>query len=323
MTAGTGNKPEEMETMEAIQAEILLAAYNGSAFIREQIESILAQNDSRWHLTVSDDGSTDGTDKILDEYASRMPDKIRRVCSGRHFGNARDHFFWLMAQADADYVLFCDQDDVWYPEKVGRTLDMLLEAEQERGSAVPALAFSDQVPTDAELRPLAPSLMRYHRQYFQEFDYRSILMQNVVTGGAMGCNRALIQMALRCTQPEQVIMHDWWLAAVAARFGVIRYLDEPLGLYRQHGGNSVGAKDVASLSYILRKFTALPALRALLCQKKQQAEVFLGSYPEELAEADRAFLIPMIRSHSGPLFYFQNRDLIHGFFRLAGMMVLG
>lgn len=73
--------------------EILLASYNGEAYIREQIDSILAQSDHRWHLTVSDDGSTDQTATILDEYTSRYPDKITRICSGKRFGNARDHFF--------------------------------------------------------------------------------------------------------------------------------------------------------------------------------------------------------------------------------------
>lgn len=234
-------------------AEILLAAYNGEEYIREQIDSILAQRDTRWHLTVSDDGSSDQTAQILDEYVRLYPDKITRYQSGRKFGNARDHFFHLMRSIHADYLLFCDQDDAWYSDKLGKTLDALLAAEQAHGRDTPILIFSDQRPTDANLQPLAPSLMRYQNQYFESFDYRSLLMQNVVTGGAMGINRALAALASQCRNETQTIMHDWWLAVVAARFGKVIYLDEVLGDYRQHGRNSVGAKNVGSLSHILCK----------------------------------------------------------------------
>ena len=104
--------------MEKAYAEILMATYNGERFVRQQLDSLLAQDDDRWHLTVSDDGSTDSTPQILDEYAAAHPDKITRHISGKRFGNARDHFFHLMETCDAPYMLFSDQDDVWYPGKV-------------------------------------------------------------------------------------------------------------------------------------------------------------------------------------------------------------
>lgn len=309
--------------MHSDRIEILLPAYNGGPYLREQLDSILAQTDEGWHLTVSDDGSTDGSDGVLDGYAARFPEKITRVVSGRRFGCARDHFFWLTGQCDAGYFAYSDQDDVWKPEKLARLRGLMAQAEQALGEHTPILVFSDQEVTDGALNTIAPSLMRYQRMYFERFDYRSILMQNVVTGGAMMGNRALAQRAMACRAPGQTIMHDWWLAAVAARFGEIRYLDEPLGLYRQHGDNSVGAKDVSSFGYFLHKLATLPQLRRLLVDKKRQARVFLETYRAELTEEDLAFLAGMIRSRSGPLFYLRHRDQIHGFFRLVGMLVLG
>ena len=71
------------------------SGYNGAPYIREQIDSILCQTDTNWHLTISDDGSTDGTDAIIDEYARQYPDRVQRVYSGRRFGGAKDHFFWM------------------------------------------------------------------------------------------------------------------------------------------------------------------------------------------------------------------------------------
>lgn len=309
--------------MEDRCVEILLASYNGAQYIREQIDSILRQTDTRWHLTLSDDGSTDGTAAILDEYVQRYPEKMTRICSGRRFGGARDHFFWLIMQCEAPYMMTCDQDDVWYPGKVERTLEALTQAEAEEGEGTPVLVFTDQTPTDAQLKPLAPSLMRYQNQYFARFDYRSLLMQNVVTGGAMGFNRALARLAGQCRDSAQTIMHDWWLAVVAARFGRVVYIDEPLSDYRQHGHNSVGAKDVRSLSHIVGKLRHLDAIRKTTAQKKRQAQVFRETYVHALNGEDEAFLAPFVRPRSGPLFYLKHRDLIHGFFRLAGMMTLG
>ena len=309
--------------MQNERIEILMAAYNGAPYIREQVDSILCQTDTNWHLTVSDDGSTDGTDAILDEYARRYPDKVRRVVSGRRFGGAREHFFWLTAQCDSAYLAFSDQDDVWYGDKLKALRRAMQDAESRLGRDTPILVFSDQTVTDEKLNTLSPSLMRYQKQYFEQFDYRSILMQNVVTGGAMMANRALAQLALQCADTSQVIMHDWWMAAVAARFGEIVYIDEPLGAYRQHGHNSVGAKNVGSLAHILHKLGHIREISRTLTHKKAQASVFEGTYAPMLEEADHVFLRQFARRRSGPVFYLKNRALVHGFFRLAGMIVLG
>ena len=309
--------------MQSKRIEILMAAYNGTPYIREQIDSILGQTDTNWHLTISDDGSTDGTDATIDEYARRYPDRVQRVYSGRRFGGAKDHFFWMTEQCDADYIAYCDDDDMWRADKLTKLRKAMQDAEARLGSDTPLLVFSDQTVTDEKLNVISPSLMRYQKQYFEHFDYRSILMQNVVTGGAMMVNRALAQLALRCVDTSQVIMHDWWMAAVAARFGQIVYIDKPLGAYRQHGHNSVGAKNVESLAHVLHKLCHTREIERTLTDKKAQASVFERTYAPMLEEADRAFLEQFARRRSGPVFYLKNRALVHGFFRLAGMIVLG
>lgn len=303
--------------------EILMATYNGEAYLRAQLDSILKQAEKRWRLTVSDDGSTDSTPSIIDEYVRRYPDRIRRVWAKERFGNARDHFFWLIRQSDAGYLAFCDQDDVWLASKLERTMDAMLAAEKRLGTRTPVLVFSDQTVTDEQLRPLAPSLMRYQNQYFKRFDFRSILMQNVVTGGAMMINRALAELAGRCEDTSQVIMHDWWLAAVAARFGEMIYIDEPLGAYRQHGNNSVGAKRFGSLGYVAKALRHVNRLRDVIRLKKRQAHVFRGTYADELSEKDIRFLDDFGKDKSGFRFYMRNGNLIHGMLRLAGFAWLG
>lgn len=312
-----------MDRRDDARVEILMAVCNGAAFLPEQLDSILAQTDDRWHLTVSDDGSRDGSADILGDYARRWPDRIAVHRAGRRFGNARDHFFHLMAWCDAEYMLFCDQDDVWYPDKVKRTRAALLKAARDWGADTPVLVFSDQTPTDAALRPLADSLMRYQKQYFGRFDYRSILMQNVVTGGAMGINRALARLAAPGAGDQAVIMHDWWLAATAARFGRIVYIDAPLGAYRQHEGNAVGAKHVGSAEYVRSRLARLGALREAILDKKAQAAAFEEAYDARLDDGDRAFLEGFSRARSGPAFYFKHMRLLHGAVRRIGFVLLG
>lgn len=302
-------------------AEILMATYNGEKFVRAQMDSILAQEDGRWHLTVSDDGSTDATPAILDEYAARYPEKITRYRSGRRFGGACAHFLHLMGRCDAPYMLFCDQDDVWYPGKVGAMLEALARAEGDDMPA-PALVFSDSALVDEALRPLAPSLMTYQDQRPDQLDFRALLMQNVVTGGAMGINRTLATRAAT-ERTEDILMHDGWLAAVAARFGRIEYIPEALSAYRQHSGNEVGARDVRSAGYVARMLSSPARVRGAILRKKRQAALFARLYGPELTGEDQAFLRGFSRGRSGPWFYWRHRRLIHGFWRLAGLMICG
>ena len=305
------------------QIEILMATYNGASYLREQIDSILNQSDSGWHLTISDDCSTDDTSAIIDSYVRRHPEKIARYYSGQQFGNARDHFFHLMKQCDAKWMLFCDQDDTWYPDKIAKLKAAMREAERQYGEEMPLLVFSDQTPTDAQLHPLAPSLMRYQKQYFENFDYRSILFQNVVTGGAMGINQSLAKLGGKCIDTSRVIMHDWWLAVVAARFGKIIYLDEPLGTYRQHEENEVGAKKVGSIHYIQQKLCRIDVIRRAVFKKKRQAEVFRCTYTNSLIDEELRFLYHFEKEHSGFGFYWKNNRYIYGTVRKFGFVLFG
>lgn len=303
--------------------EVLMAVYNGSAYIREQIDSILNQTYENWHLTISDDGSTDGTDLIADEYAAKYPEQITRVYSGVRFGNARDHFMWLSENCTSRYMLYSDQDDVFNPEKMSRLMDAMQKAERQWGRDLPILVFSDQKVVDEKLNVIEPSLMRCQKQAFDSFDYHALLIQNVVTGGAMMVNRPLCSLAVQCRSRERIIMHDWWMAATAARFGKIIYLDEPLSLYRQHGGNSVGAKRVGSAGYIAGMMGNLRGVREMILRKKSQAGVFEETYTALLTAEDRQFLSRMKQSRSGIRFYLKNRGYIHGFFRFMGWVMLG
>lgn len=300
-----------------------MAVYNGEKYIREQMDSILNQTEQDWQLIVSDDESTDHTPNIVKEYVRNHPDRISFIAQPHRFGNPKDHFMALLKQTDADYYFFSDQDDVWAPEKVETLMDRMYKGEDEHGKDFPLLVFSDLMPVNEDKETIAPSLMRYQKQYFLDFDWRSILLSNVVTGGSMLANRSLVQKALCCSDQKYILMHDWWLALVAAKFGRIIYIDQSLGLYRQHNNNAVGAKDVSSAFYFSDKVAHLKEVSLSLQNKKKQANVFHETFRDQLTEDDELFLNSFVKKRSGPAFYWKNRKLIHSFSRLAGMMILG
>lgn len=280
------------------KVEILLATFNGEPYLSEQLDSILSQDTQNWHLTASDDGSSDRTVEILDAYAQTYPEKIKRVVSGRQFHNARDHFFWLMEQCDADYIQFCDQDDVWHPDKLRLLQEALEEAEAAYGADTPLLAFSDQAVVDKNLELIAPSMMVLQQQDSRALDYRNLLYQNVVSGCTMAINRPLAKLAAGCTDTQQVIMHDWWLALTAARFGKMVYVDQATIDYRQHGDNSVGAKNVRSPAFLIYRLLHLREFRSVVFFQKRQALCFLDSYREALSDEEITYLREFGANHS-------------------------
>lgn len=223
---------------------ILLASYQGSAYIREQIGSIQAQTHSNWGLLVRDDGSSDETVAIVSEMAA-MDERIRLMPPDAYAtGGAAANFSALMqlaAQTDGRYFMFADQDDVWIPDKIELLLKKAMNAEAEAGYGAPVLVHSDLEVVDARLQRLHPSFFRYQGiRHRSEGSLRVLFPQNFVTGCTSLFNRAALDLALPV--PSEVVMHDWWLALIAAAAGQIDFVDRPTVRYRQHDLNQVGAK---------------------------------------------------------------------------------
>ena len=220
--------------------QVLLATYNGEAYLSQQIESILAQTGTKVHLLVSDDGSTDGTLAILQHYAVSDPDRVSLLPAQAGSGHPKWNFLSLLASSNADYVAFADQDDVWLPQKLQRSMAAMHALVREHGYAVPLLVFTDMKVVDRNLQPLADSFWANQQIDPQRIhSLRNLLVQNVVTGCTSVLNRALVTQCL--SMPAGAAMHDWWAALVVCALGQAAVLHEPTVLYRQHGGNAVGA----------------------------------------------------------------------------------
>lgn len=265
---------------------ILLAAYNGSGFIREQVDSILSQSFSDFHLILSDDGSNDNTADLLEAFAQAHPDKITHYRSGQRFGCAQDHFMHLLQKFhDAAYIMFCDQDDVWHGDKIQKTLDKMRQTEPS--PEIPTMVHTDLRVVDAALTCIHPSFMNYSGISGDRLHTKQLLVQNVVTGCTMMMNHALAALAAENT--PKIAMHDWWIALLASACGKVGFLDEATIDYRQHGHNAVGAKNVRSFRYIRNKLTH-NQLKARMMRSFCQAEDLLNCFANALPPEKTALL---------------------------------
>ncbi|HOP11093.1 MAG TPA: glycosyltransferase family 2 protein [Oscillospiraceae bacterium] len=236
---------------EKTELAILMATYNGEKFLAEQLDSLLRQDFQNWTLLVSDDGSKDGTITLLRDYAGRFPDKIRLIEKEKPSGGAKQNFFFLTRQAEGyRYIMYCDQDDIWKPEKIRLALEKM-KALENGSPDTPCLVHTDLEVVDENLGLIAPSFIQYSGLNPRRNALSQLLTQNVVTGCTMMINRALWKWASVPTEEDSILMHDWWFALIASAAGKIGFIPQPLILYRQHGGNAVGAKDGRGLRAVL------------------------------------------------------------------------
>jgi len=264
--------------------QILMATYNGHRFIARQLDSILEQSVTNWTLLIRDDGSTDGTTEIIRAYRDMHAGKIIVIEDGLGNLGPKGNFARLLESADADYIMFSDQDDVWLPNKIELSVSGMKKLEEASGITRPLLLHTDLVVTDSALRPIAASFWKYQKMNpGRGVRFQRLLIENVANGCTVIINKKLKDMASPI--PPEAIMHDWWLALVAASFGKIDYLHDQTVLYRQHSRNEVGAR-AWNLSYLSGKLMQLLDSRQLhesLTRSGKQAELFLALFGEKLS----------------------------------------
>lgn len=259
---------------------ILLATRNGAHFLPQQLESYEKQTLVDWQVLASDDGSDDATPTILERFRQAHPDRVRLI-RGPQTG-AADNFLSLIRQVrEADHMAFSDQDDLWLPSKIARAVKMLSDLPAGR----PALYASRVTICDASLRPIGLSPALTHPPGF-----RNALVQNILYGHSIVVNRAAIALLQLAAEREpQVAMHDWWAyQVVTGAGGWIVFDNESHVLYRQHGGNHVGAgQDLIGRLMRLRARRQAQWMTATLAALTQAADLLA---PEHRALLDRIAL---------------------------------
>lgn len=230
---------------------ILLATYNGEKYIKEQIESLLNQTYPYIKIYINDDCSNDRTIDIIKDIHSK---KIVHISSIK-CGSARKNFQLLINIAYKkdinDYYMFCDQDDIWLPEKVKTEVEMmeLLEKEHGRNSLLEIYSNYYIFNNNVTEKNIA-----YKTKPISNFEH--LVIQSWVMGCTMLVNSQLIKYGKKI--PEEAENHDKWLSIVASLYGNICYISEPLMLHRIHTGNVTTQENTTSfknrLNRILTRF---------------------------------------------------------------------
>lgn len=262
--------------------EILLAVYNGAEYLRQQLESIGCQSYENWRLIIRDDCSSDESMTIAKDFQKKYPDgKVVIYINDTATGSAKNNFFKLTQDADCDYVMFCDQDDVWHSRKIEYTLQAM-KNEEKQDKNLPVLIHSDLYVVDEHLNMIAKSMRKY-QNLPKSTKVNTLIVQNSVTGCTVMINRVLLNEIKKAKNTDHIVMHDYWAALIAQVFGKTAYIEKPLIKYRQHGDNSVGASKANSLGYLLKRFKAgRGEFKSNMDMSMKQIEYFCQVYAEEL-----------------------------------------
>jgi glycosyltransferase involved in cell wall biosynthesis len=213
---------------------ILLGTLNGERFLPEQLASLERQTFKNWKLIASDDGSSDGTKSILHAFQKTFePGKVEIIAGPRRGAPANFLFLASAENLDSDFYAFCDQDDVWEPDKLARAVDLLEKA----GSDIPALYGSrtrliDENGNETGFSPL----------FRKEPDFECALVQSILGGNTIVFNQRARELVAFCGADVDVPSHDWWLYQVtSACGGEVHYDPYPSVRYRQHAHNVIGS----------------------------------------------------------------------------------
>ncbi|SEB00633.1 Glycosyl transferase family 2 [Pseudobutyrivibrio sp. ACV-2] len=230
---------------------VLMSTYNGEKYIKQQLDSIEQQSVAKkLSLYIRDDGSKDSTIPIIETYMNDGNSVNIKLERGRNLGVIASFFELIKNAPEADYYAFADQDDVWMPDKIESAVKMLQAEEQKRGVEIPLLYCGDTNLVDGDLN----LIVRENKNPRPSFG--NALVENICTGCTAVISRALLEkIRENIPNPNNIIMHDWWIYLLAEAYGKTIFDSEPHMNYRQHGHNEWGVKTTkgAVLKYRIKQ----------------------------------------------------------------------
>ncbi|WP_051686529.1 glycosyltransferase family 2 protein [Vibrio pacinii] len=218
--------------------DVILCSYNGGEYISEQLTSIVTQSIQPQKVVLSDDGSTDNTISIAERFMREYSEIELIIIKGPGFGPSAN-FLSALKYITSEYVFFSDQDDVWERHKVSSYEKYI----KLHSKCKAQLYFSDSLLVDKSLKPIGKTHLEFLGVRPDEKAKSSILFSNYVQGATICLNNELVSL-LR-TDIERhgfsgIVIHDWWCALVAFKFGELIFINKPLIKYRQHDNNVIG-----------------------------------------------------------------------------------
>jgi glycosyltransferase involved in cell wall biosynthesis len=262
---------------------ILLSTFNGISFLREQLDSLQAQDYPNVLIYIRDDGSTDGTSDFLQNYQKQFP--TVKLITGENIGYKRS-FLELALNAktgDGEFYAFCDQDDVWSSQKISRAMKLL----QQSPKPEMTLCFCRMNFVDSQLQLLGQSsIPRY-------LDFGNALAECTPSGCTMVFGSEIYNLFIQ-GDANKMFGHDWWVYLVASAFGYVVYDPQPHIQFREHSSNTSTAHKMGTSLSMRIKFRIKDFLQRLFQDKPIvdfliQAEMFMTTY-ETLSDEKRLMI---------------------------------
>ena len=268
---------------------VALATYNGERFIGEQLESIKSQTLLPTEIVVSDDNSKDRTLEVVAEvldakWCSRNRVTVTVLTNPQALGPG-PNFEKAISACTGDYIVLCDQDDLWHPDKVQILWDVLALDDEA------LMVHSDARLVDAVGHPLG---MKLSEGIGMSPDERALLAsgrslpafvkRNLATGATMMVKRELVEIAFPLPRQE---LHDGWLAISAALIDGVRFVSRELIDYRQHGGNQIGGKPLSATDSLVAILKSWREMAAVLNERNRDLSVLVGRLGARVSPTNR------------------------------------
>ncbi|MGL4489551.1 MAG: glycosyltransferase [Rhizobiaceae bacterium] len=223
-----------MQTHSSFSLAVLLATYNGSAHVREQIESLAHQSGAEISLCVSDDGSSDNTRQIVESYKGDPRFKSVEICDGPQQGFAENFRHLILNAAEGfDCYAFSDQDDEWLPQKASKAFEALSSVAP--GVAAVYCGRTEIMAEEGRVIGLSPLFPRSP-------GFRNAIVQSIAGGNTMVLNSVAMRLLKVACSRTDFIVHDWFCyQVISGSGGTIFYDPQPMVRYRQHGANLIGS----------------------------------------------------------------------------------
>lgn len=240
---------------------ILLSTFNGEKYLEQQIKSLFAQTFKDFILYIKDDGSTDNTIGLIEAMQAQFPNIHFFKDAPTQMGAAWS-FIWLLQNVTEEYYMFCDQDDVWFPNKIAISYDALRDVESQNSNKA-ILVHTDLIVTNSEMEILSDSLWASDKTDPLKITTKYLCLRNYVTGCTMLFNNNAKKVSLNFT--KTIIMHDYWVAvSTEASGGIIITLPAKTVYYRQHEHNVIGASNKQYWFPRLQRYLHFPDIKLSL-----------------------------------------------------------
>ena len=217
-----------------MRISVCIATYNGEAYIKEQLQSIVSQLSVDDEIIISDDSSSDNTIEIIESFKDSRIILLKNQTFHSHVYNFEN----ALKASKGKYIFLADQDDIWLPHKVNTMLTLLEKYE---------LVLSDAIVVDDKLNELSSSFFSYNNS---SHGIIKNLYKNSYLGCCMGFNRHILEIALPF--PKNINMHDWWIGLIAELYTNVYFSNEKLIKYRRHGNTLTSMNHKSTNSFFTK-----------------------------------------------------------------------